>query len=102
MDDYEELLAEQEEEQLAEALAGEHQAELEVQLEQDEQPPQIDEPPETKKLIFKMWYLGGIGLTVTVSAGSVITKSTGAVWIFRLITVLRLMVRLFLTMSMMC
>lgn len=50
MDDYEELLAEQEEEQLAEALAGEHQAELEVQLEQDEQPPQIDEPPETKKL----------------------------------------------------
>ena len=50
MDDYEELLAEQEEEQLAEALADEHQAELEVQLEQDEQPPQIDEPPETKKL----------------------------------------------------
>ena len=50
MDDYEELLAEQEEEQLAEALAEEHQAELEVQLEQDEQPPQIDEPPETKKL----------------------------------------------------
>ena len=41
MDDYEELLAEQEEEQLAEALADEHQAELEVQLEQDEQPPQI-------------------------------------------------------------
>ena len=50
MDDYEELLAEQEEEQLAEALAEEHQAELEVQLEQDEQLPQIDEPPETKKL----------------------------------------------------
>lgn len=50
MDDYEELLAAQEEEQLAEALADEHQAELEVQLEQDEQPPQIDEPPETKKL----------------------------------------------------
>ena len=50
MDDYEELLAEQEEEQLAEALADEHQAELEVQLEQDEQPPQINEPPETKKL----------------------------------------------------
>ena len=50
MDDYEELLAEQEEEQLAEALADEHQAELEVQLEQDEQPPQIDEPPETKRL----------------------------------------------------
>ena len=50
MDDYEELLAEQEEEQLAEALAEEHQAELEIQLEQDEQPPQIDEPPETKKL----------------------------------------------------
>ena len=50
MDDYEELLAEQEEEQLAEALADEHQAELEIQLEQDEQPPQIDEPPETKKL----------------------------------------------------
>ena len=50
MDDYEELLAEQEEEQLAEALAEEHQAELEVQLEQDEQPPQIDEPPETKRL----------------------------------------------------
>ena len=50
MDDYEELFAEQEEEQLAEALADEHQAELEVQLEQDEQPPQIDEPPETKKL----------------------------------------------------
>ena len=35
MDDYEELLVEQEEEQLAEALAEEHQAELEVQLEQD-------------------------------------------------------------------
>ena len=50
MDDYEELLAEQEEEQLAEALADEHQAELEIQLEQDEQQPQIDEPPETKKL----------------------------------------------------
>ena len=50
MDDYEELLVEQEEEQLAEALAEEHQAELEVQLEQDEQLPQIDEPPETKKL----------------------------------------------------
>ena len=50
MDDYEELLVEQEEEQLAEALADEHQAELEIQLEQDEQPPQIDEPPETKKL----------------------------------------------------
>ena len=50
MDDYEELLAEQEEEQLAEALADEHQAELEIQLEQDEQPLQIDEPPETKRL----------------------------------------------------
>ena len=50
MDDYEELLAEQEEEQLAEALADEHQAELEVQLERDEQPPQIDEPSETQKL----------------------------------------------------
>lgn len=50
MDEYEELLAEQEEEQLAEALADEHQAELEIQLEQDEQPPQIDEPPETKRL----------------------------------------------------
>ena len=50
MDDYEELLAEQEEEQLAEVLADEHQAELEIQLEQDEQPPQIDEPPETKRL----------------------------------------------------
>ena len=50
MDDYEELLAEQEEEQLAEALADEHQAELEIQLERDEEPPQIDEPPETKKL----------------------------------------------------
>lgn len=50
MDDYEDILSEQEEEQLAEALADEHQAELEVQLEQDEQPPQIDEPPETKKL----------------------------------------------------
>ncbi len=50
MDDYEELLAEQEEEQLSEALAEEHQAELEIQLEQDEQPPQIDEPPETKRL----------------------------------------------------
>ena len=50
MDEYEELLAEQEEEQLAEALADEHQAELEVLLEQDEEPPQIDEPPETKKL----------------------------------------------------
>ena len=35
MDDYEELLVEQEEEQLAEALAEEHQAELEVQLEQE-------------------------------------------------------------------
>ena len=50
VDEYEELLAEQEEEQLAEALADEHQAELEIQLEQDEQPPQIDEPPETKRL----------------------------------------------------
>ena len=50
MDDYEELLAEQEEERLSEALADEHQAELEVQLEQDKQPPQIDDPPETKKL----------------------------------------------------
>jgi hypothetical protein len=50
VDEYEELLAEQEEEQLAEALADEHQAELEVLLEQDEEPPQIDEPPETKKL----------------------------------------------------
>ena len=50
MDDYEDILAEQEEEQLAEALADEHQAELEIQLEQDEQPPQIDEPPETHKL----------------------------------------------------
>ena len=50
MDDYEDILSEQEEEQLAKALADEHQAELEVQLEQDEQPPQIDEPPETKKL----------------------------------------------------
>ena len=50
MDDYEDILSEQEEEQLAEALADEHQAELDVQLEQDEQPPQIDEPPETKKL----------------------------------------------------
>ena len=50
MDDYEDILSEQEEEQLAEALADEHQAELEIQLEQDEQPPQIDEPPETKKL----------------------------------------------------
>ena len=50
VDDYEDILSEQEEEQFAEALADEHQAELEVQLEQDEQPPQIDEPPETKKL----------------------------------------------------
>ena len=50
MDDYEDILSEQEEEQLAEALADEHQAELEVQLERDEEPPQIDEPPETKKL----------------------------------------------------
>ena len=50
MDDYEDLLAEQEEEQLAEALADEHQAELEIQLERDEEAPQIDEPPETKKL----------------------------------------------------
>ena len=41
---------EQEEEQLAEALADEHQSELEIQLEQDEQPPQIEEPPETKRL----------------------------------------------------
>ena len=39
MDDYEEILAEQEEEQLAEALAVEHQAVLEIQLEQDKQPP---------------------------------------------------------------
>ena len=50
MDDYEDILSEQEEEQLAEALADEHQAELEVQLERDEEPPQIDEPPETRKL----------------------------------------------------
>ena len=50
MDDYEDILSEQEEEQLAEALADEHQAELEIQLERDEEPPQIDEPPETKKL----------------------------------------------------
>ena len=49
VDDYEDILSEQEEEQFAEALADEHQAELEVQLEQDEQP-QIDEPHETKKL----------------------------------------------------
>ena len=45
MDDYEDIIAEQEEEQLAEALADEHQAELEVQLERDEEPPQIDESP---------------------------------------------------------
>ena len=113
MDDYEELLAEQEEEQLAEALAEEHQAELEVQLEQDEQPPQIDEPPETKRLKRDLQRealarlenaartTADFHLTVTVSAGSVITKSVGAAWIFRLITVLRLTVRLFLTMSMM-
>ena len=50
VDDYEDILSEQEEEQFAEALADEHQAELEVQLEQDEQPTQINEPPETKKL----------------------------------------------------
>ena len=50
MDDYEEILEEQEEEHLAEALADEQQAELEIQLERDEEPPQIDEPPETKKL----------------------------------------------------
>ena len=50
MDDYGDILSEQEEEQLAEALADEHQAELEVQLERDEEPPQIDEPPETRKL----------------------------------------------------
>jgi len=50
VDDYEDILSEQEEEQLAEALADEHQAELEVQLERDEEPPQIDEPPETRKL----------------------------------------------------
>ena len=50
MDDYEDILSEQEEEQFAEALADEHQAELEVQLERDEEPPQIDEPPETRKL----------------------------------------------------
>ena len=50
MDDYEDILSEQEEEQLAEALADEHQAELEVQLERDEEPPQIDESPETRKL----------------------------------------------------
>ena len=50
VDDYEDILSEQEEEQLAEALADEHQAELEVQLERDEEPPQIDESPETRKL----------------------------------------------------
>ncbi|WP_407724422.1 hypothetical protein [Ruminococcus sp. JL13D9] len=50
MDDYEDILSEQEEEQFAEALADEHQAELEVQLERDEEPPQINEPPETKRL----------------------------------------------------
>ena len=50
MDDYEELLDEQEVEQLAEALADEHQAELEVQLEQDNEPPLIDEPSESHKL----------------------------------------------------
>ncbi|WP_143000505.1 sigma-70 family RNA polymerase sigma factor [Ruminococcus sp. YE282] len=50
MDDYEDILSEQEEEQFAEALADEHQAELEVQLERDEEPPQINEPPETRKL----------------------------------------------------
>ena len=50
VDDYEDILSEQEEEQLAEALADEHQAELEVQLERDEEPPQINEPPETRKL----------------------------------------------------
>ena len=43
-------MSEQEEEQFAEALADEHQAELEVQLERDEEPPQINEPPETRKL----------------------------------------------------
>ena len=47
VDDYEDILSEQEEEQFAEALADEHQAELEVQLERDEEPPQINEPPET-------------------------------------------------------
>ena len=50
MDDYEELLDKQEEEQLAEALTDEQQAELEVQLERDNEPLQIDEPPETHKL----------------------------------------------------
>ena len=50
VDDYEDILSEQEEEQFAEALADEHQAELEVQLERDEEPPQINEPPETKRL----------------------------------------------------
>ena len=50
MDDYEELLDKQEEEQLAKALADEQQAELEVQLEHDNELPQIDEPPETHKL----------------------------------------------------
>ena len=50
VDDYEDILSEQEEEQFAEALADEHQAELEVQLERDEEPPQINEPPETRKL----------------------------------------------------
>ena len=49
VDDYEDILSEQEEEQFAEALADEHQAELEVQLERDEEPPQINEPPETKR-----------------------------------------------------
>ena len=50
--------------------------------------------PQGQPLIFKMWYLGGIDLTVTVSAGSVITKSAEAAWIFRLIMVLLLTARL--------
>ena len=54
MDDYEDILSEQEEEQLAEALADEHQAELEIQLEQDEQPPQIGRTPQGQPLIFRM------------------------------------------------
>ena len=93
MDDYEELLVEQEEEQLAEALAEEHQAELEVQLEQDEQPPQIDEPPETKRLKRD---LQREALARLENAARTTADFQN---VFRLITVLRLMVRLFLTIS---
>ena len=121
MDDYEELLAEQEEEQLAKALADEHQAELEVQLEQDEQPPHIDEPPETKKLKRDL-HREALARLENAARTTADFQNVVAWWnrldsnrerreryhevsrsglIFLLITVPRLTVRLFLTMSMM-